>query len=582
MNFSIAAKGHSFKGAFAYYLHDKGAQTAERVAWAETRNLAHDDPAYAQSVMIATARQAEALKKAAGVKSTGRKAAGAVHAYSISWHPEKETIPGRAGMVAIANETLKLLKADHLQAVIVCHQDTAHPHVHVIVNRVDPGNGKMHPFGNDAHKLDEWAAKYERDRAQIVSPNRDEKHEERKRQAARASPKPAFAKSAAPAAANAAKPKSRAALLAELQAAQKARHKQEWDDLSAANKARREAIKAERVDFKGIAAQHRAETRPLWSRLGKEQAAERRAFLEREKRVSGIVRNAIDIVRNQQIRGVADDRGFLAMCFNYTVSKSARHAAFNERQQDAKAQLAGTIDAALIAKFDAVKGTRAGKFAEARTIYDAARAALIERQNGETAKVREAWRQIYAEREKAGPLPVWGRRAAANDSQAQAPGPINLAPPPPTRLIGSFRPSTSQEPQPVKSEFETSAKLAPANPPPPVPNVSATLSVPAPIPAPSGDLPPISKRVHRVPDVDRAVAKPSPSTIGPVAKEAFVQSPQTPPERDFWKQATPANSPPPQKSPARNFWKQNSEEITGQKQSPATKPDHDYKPRPRR
>ena len=42
-------------------------------------------------------------------------------------------------------------------------------------------------------------------------------------------------------------------------------------------------------------------------------AAERRAFLDREKRVSGIVRNAIDIVRNQQIRGVADETAKFAI-----------------------------------------------------------------------------------------------------------------------------------------------------------------------------------------------------------------------------------------------------------------------------
>lgn len=420
MNFSIAAKGHSFKGAFAYYLHDKGRETAERVAWAETRNLAHDDPAYAQSVMIATARQAEALKKAAGVKGTGRKAGGPVHAYSISWHPENETVPDRAGMLAIAHETLKLLKADHLQAVIVAHQDTAHPHVHVIVNRVDPGNGKMHPFGNDAHKLDEWAAKYERDRGQIVSPNRDEKYEERKRrQEMGPSAKVAFAKhSPAPAV----KPKSRAAELAEHQAVQKVRHKQEWADLSAANEARREAIKAGRMDFKGIAAQHSTETRPLWSRLGKEQAAERRAFLDRETRISGIVRNAIDTVRSQKIRGMAEDQGFLAMCFNYTLSSQARHAAFDGRQQDAKQQLAGTLNASLIAKFDAVKAERVAKMAEARMVYDAARTAVIERQNGETAKVRQAWRQLYADRKEAGlegPRPAWGRRSTANEGPQQ-------------------------------------------------------------------------------------------------------------------------------------------------------------------
>lgn len=465
MHFKIAAKGHSFKGAFSYYLHDKGEQTAERVAWTETRNLAHDDPAYALSVMIATARQADALKAAAGVKSTGRKAAGPVHAYSIEWHPENEIIPDRAGMVAIAQETLKLLKADHLQAVIVCHQDTAHPHVHVIVNRVDPGNGKMHTFGNDAHKLDEWAAKYERDRGQIVSPNRDQKYEDRKRgQAAQASAKVAFTNHAQPAAAKS--DKSRAVVLAELQAAQKERHKQEWVDLSAANKARRDAIKAERVDFKAIAAQHRAETRPLWSQLGKHQAAERRAFLDREKRLSGIVRNAIEIVRNQQIRGVADDRGFLAMCFNYTVSKSARHAAFNGRQQEAKAELARTTDAALIAKFGAAKAGQGAKLGEARTVYDAARAALIERQNGETAKVREGWRQLYADWERegyAGPRPPWGRRSAANDSQARAPGARSIAPAQGTRPAASpNRASQQQVAVGVKGDFQGAGQLVAA------------------------------------------------------------------------------------------------------------------------
>ena len=58
----IAKKGHSFNGAFAYYLHDKGADTAERVDWTETRNLMTDDPQAAKQVMIATALQADELK----------------------------------------------------------------------------------------------------------------------------------------------------------------------------------------------------------------------------------------------------------------------------------------------------------------------------------------------------------------------------------------------------------------------------------------------------------------------------------------------------------------------------------------
>lgn len=88
---NVSRAGHSFKGAFAYYLHDKGQDadgghktTAERVAWTETRNLATDDPEAAKRIMIATARQAEALKAAAGIASTGRKSAAHVYSYSLA------------------------------------------------------------------------------------------------------------------------------------------------------------------------------------------------------------------------------------------------------------------------------------------------------------------------------------------------------------------------------------------------------------------------------------------------------------------------------------------------------------------
>ena len=60
----IAKKGHSFDGALAYYLHDKGKATAERVGWTLTRNLMTDDPKTAKGIMIATALQSDELKTA--------------------------------------------------------------------------------------------------------------------------------------------------------------------------------------------------------------------------------------------------------------------------------------------------------------------------------------------------------------------------------------------------------------------------------------------------------------------------------------------------------------------------------------
>ena len=51
----LHAKGSSFKGAALYLLHDKNrAQTGERVAWTETRNLAVDDPETGWRIMAAT------------------------------------------------------------------------------------------------------------------------------------------------------------------------------------------------------------------------------------------------------------------------------------------------------------------------------------------------------------------------------------------------------------------------------------------------------------------------------------------------------------------------------------------------
>jgi hypothetical protein len=444
MNIEIAKKGHSFKGAFAYYLHDKGAQTAERVAWTETRNFALDDPAYAQSVMIATARQADALKKAAGVKATGRKAtAGPVYAFSLSWHPDEAGELDRAEMVRAADAALKVLKADHLQTVIVCHQDRAHPHVHVIVNRVHPDNGIMEGFSKDRDKLDVWADQYERERGLIVSRNRARKYDEQRRAAGQGL-QATFAKVAPPL-----KPKSPAALLAERQAAQKVRHKQEWAELSAANAARRDAIKAERIDFKAIAAAHRAENKPLWSRLGKDLAAERRAFLKREERIGGIIRNAIDIVRGQQITGRDGDRGFLTMCFNYMVSAPLRRAALDTRQQEARAELAGRLDAALIAKFDAAKASKAEKFTQARATYEADRAALMERQGHERESIREGWRQIYADRERTGykPRPAWAR---GDSNQARGGSTSRTSPQDRARHL-------------ARQDFRQGERLAPAN-----------------------------------------------------------------------------------------------------------------------
>ena len=70
MNFQFAQQGASFKGAMAYYTHDKRAEgagahltTSERVAWSETRNMLTERMATATQIMIATAERAPVLKE---------------------------------------------------------------------------------------------------------------------------------------------------------------------------------------------------------------------------------------------------------------------------------------------------------------------------------------------------------------------------------------------------------------------------------------------------------------------------------------------------------------------------------------
>ena len=168
---AVAGSGSSFKGAAAYYLHDKDADTRERIAWTHTENLLTNDPEKAWKVMAWTAMHQGTLKKSAGVKATGQKLKAPVYAFSISWHPEQK--PDKAHMLATMRQALANLgMADH-QAIFVCHNDEPHPHVHAMVNRVHPVTGKAASIGKDWEKFQAMALHYERQHGKIYCPARE-------------------------------------------------------------------------------------------------------------------------------------------------------------------------------------------------------------------------------------------------------------------------------------------------------------------------------------------------------------------------------------------------------------------------
>lgn len=174
----VASSGRSFKGAAAYYLHDKKANTSERVAFTEAVNLPTCDGHRAIAHMIDTAEHASQLKAAAGLKA-GRKLQKPVYAYSLSWHPDQN--PTKADQIEAARQSLKALGVSDRQALIVSHNDEPHPHVHVIVNRVCPETGKAAKMDNDHLKLSQWAERYERENGGILCAARVENNDKRKR-----------------------------------------------------------------------------------------------------------------------------------------------------------------------------------------------------------------------------------------------------------------------------------------------------------------------------------------------------------------------------------------------------------------
>lgn len=99
-----------------------------RVAWTSARNLPTDDPELAAKIMRATASQNVRVSQP-------------VYHLAVSFDPRD--IVDRATMERVADHVLEELKLKGHQAIIVAHADRAHPHMHILVNRVHPETGRV-------------------------------------------------------------------------------------------------------------------------------------------------------------------------------------------------------------------------------------------------------------------------------------------------------------------------------------------------------------------------------------------------------------------------------------------------------
>ena len=185
----IIGSGRGVAGMVAYITHDQTSAddrrptTSERVAWTACLGIPTEDTELMVRALHGLAADAPALKAIAGISARGRKLMKPYTHLVLSW-PEETEAPSKQDMLSPVAGALESLGLDHRNyAVCAAHTDTACPHVHVAVSRVDPDTGRAENLDAGATKrLSRWAEEYEREHGGIVVPAPVER---RKAQAAR-------------------------------------------------------------------------------------------------------------------------------------------------------------------------------------------------------------------------------------------------------------------------------------------------------------------------------------------------------------------------------------------------------------
>ena len=146
----------SFRRAVARALAPPKGAALNPVTWIETRQLASSELNGAIEEMTAEAARAPERKAAAGIRG-GRPLQNPGLHYTLYWY--NGTTAGREIRRAVA-ESLTVLGLDEHQAVLV-GRDGPVPHVHVVVNRVSPRDGRAAPLAWTGLKLARWRRRWE-------------------------------------------------------------------------------------------------------------------------------------------------------------------------------------------------------------------------------------------------------------------------------------------------------------------------------------------------------------------------------------------------------------------------------------
>jgi hypothetical protein len=172
--------GSSFKGAGLYYLHDKRADgeeerlTTDRVAWTYAINTLENDPESVLAEMRRTAFDQPLLKRLSKNRSDGRPTEKTVMTVALAWSPLQT--PTKNDMIEAGHSYLQHMGWEAHQVLFVAHNDTKHPHVHLIINRVHPETGMTLDDNWAKIRAQKWALAYERENGHIYCEAREAKY----------------------------------------------------------------------------------------------------------------------------------------------------------------------------------------------------------------------------------------------------------------------------------------------------------------------------------------------------------------------------------------------------------------------
>lgn len=136
----VIGTGNGFRGVINYIVNGKKDEpNPERMSWVGFRNLLTEDPEDVPALMRATANQSARCKNP-------------VYHYAISWH--RDHSPSDELMRDIADATIEDMGLSEHQIFYGAHDDTAHRHIHIIVNRVHPETTRAWSNSNDYRRLE--------------------------------------------------------------------------------------------------------------------------------------------------------------------------------------------------------------------------------------------------------------------------------------------------------------------------------------------------------------------------------------------------------------------------------------------